>query len=80
MDTQQIIESVLAACGVMGAWVLNTLWNGIKHLENEVKEINREINQEFVRREDFREAIRDLKDMLNKIFDRLDTKVDKHDQ
>jgi len=79
MDTQQIIESVLAALGVLGAWVLNTLWNGIKHLEGEVQKINREINQEFVRREDFREAIRDLKDMLSKIFDRLDNKADKHD-
>ena len=79
MDYQQIIETILAALGVLGAWVLNTLWNGIKHLESEMKELNREFNQEFVRREDFKEAIRDLKDMLSKIFDRLDSKADKHD-
>jgi hypothetical protein len=33
--------------------------------------------QEVVTRQDYKEDMRDIKDMLNKIFDRLESKQDK---
>lgn len=77
MDSQDLFNAAITLSGAFGGWILKTIWDAIKDLKMEVRELNREVNQDFVRREDFKDSIVEIKEMLNKIFDKLDNKADK---
>ena len=73
MDIQTIFNLLISALGVLALWILNGISNKIKDLEDD----NKEMPHYYVSKEDYRSDISDIKQMLNKIFDRLDAKVDK---
>jgi len=73
MTIQEIFNVLISALGVLALWILNSISNKIKDLEND----NKEMPHYYVSKEDYRSDISDIKQMLNKIFDRLDAKVDK---
>ena len=73
MDIQTIFNVLISALGVLALWILNGISNKIKDLEDD----NKEMPHYYVSKEDYRSDISDIKQMLNKIFDRLDAKVDK---
>ena len=73
MDNQIIFNIAVALVGFLGGWVLNNISKSIDRLDVDV----RAMPHTYVTREDYREDMREVKDMLNKIFDRLDAKVDK---
>jgi len=73
LDIQTIFNVLISALGVLAMWILNGISNKIKDLEND----NKEMPHYYVSKEDYRSDISDIKQMLNKIFDRLDAKVDK---
>lgn len=77
MESQDIFNAAITLSGAFGGWILKTIWDAIKDLKSEVRDLNREVNQDFVRREDFKDSMADIKEMLNKIFDKLDNKADK---
>jgi len=53
--------------------VLNNIYRSLERLDTDV----RAMPHMYVGREDYRNDMRDIKDMLGKIFDKLDGKVDK---
>lgn len=73
MDYQVLFNLAVAAAGFFGGWVLNNIYRSIERLDSDV----RAMPLNYVTRDDYRADMRDVKDMLGKIFDRLDNKVDK---
>jgi hypothetical protein len=73
MDTQQIINVALGLIAFLGGWVLNNITKAIERLDTDV----RAMPMTYVAKEDYRRDIDDIKEMLGKIFDKLDAKVDK---
>ena len=73
MDTQTIINLGIGLIGALGGWVLTRLTHSLDRIDEDL----REIPTKYVVKDDYRRDIDDIKDMLNKIFDKLDTKVDK---
>jgi len=73
MDTQQIINVALGLVAFLGGWVLNNITKAIERLDTDV----RALPATYVSKDDYRRDIDDIKEMLGKIFDKLDSKVDK---
>lgn len=73
MDIQVFFNIAVAIASAFGGWILNNIHRSLEKLDNDV----RSMPHQYVNRDDYREDMRDIKDMLNKIFDRLDAKVDK---
>lgn len=73
MDTQVLFNIAVALAGALGGWILNNIYRSIERLDADV----RAMPLNYVTRDDYRSDMRDIKDMLGKIFDRLDGKVDK---
>ena len=73
MDSQILFNVAVALTGFLGGWVLNNVSKSIDRLDVDV----RAMPHMYVNREDYREDMRDIKDMLTKIFDRLEAKQDK---
>jgi cell fate (sporulation/competence/biofilm development) regulator YmcA (YheA/YmcA/DUF963 family) len=73
MDAQTLINIALAAAGFLGGWVLNSLSRSIIRIEDRISEMP----LIYVTRDDYRRDIDEVKSMLNRIFDKLEDKVDK---
>jgi len=77
MDSQTIINIATgAALSVMG-WFARELWGAVKSLQKELHDMEILMSTHYVTREDYRADMKDVKEMLGKIFDKLDNKVDK---
>lgn len=77
MDVQTLINIAAgAALSVMG-WFARELWGAVKGLQKELHDMEILISTHYVTREDYRADMKDVKEMLGKIFDKLDNKVDK---
>jgi hypothetical protein len=77
MTSQDLINlSFGAASGVLG-WFARELWNAVKELKADLAKLREELPHGYVMKEDYRRDIYEIKEMLGKIFDRLENKADK---
>lgn len=73
MDYQVLFNISVTVAAFFGGWILNRIYTAIDRLDDDV----RKIPHDYVSKEDYRSDIKDLKIMLDKIFDKLDGKADK---
>lgn len=73
MDNQMIFNAAVSLAGFLGGWVLNNIYKAIERLEEEA----RTSPAKYVRRDDYREDMTEVKTLLSKISDKLDKKEDK---
>ena len=73
MDYQVLFNIAIAVAVFFGGWTLNRIYIAIDRLDNDV----RNMPHDYVNRADYKADIRDMREMLGKIFDKLDGKVDK---
>lgn len=64
------------ACAVIG-WLARELWSAVKDLQADLTKLSVELPKTYVTRDDYREDIKGMKEMLAKIFDKLEKKADK---
>ena len=77
MDSQHLIDIGLAtACAATGRFA-RELWSAVKELKADLAKLREDLPRTYVARDDYRADMREIKDMLGKIFDRLDGKADK---
>lgn len=74
---QQLVNWLFTGAGTAFGWVLKIVWDAITDLKRDMKDLNKEVHEDFVRKEDYRVDIAEVKQMLARIFDKLDSKVDK---
>lgn len=74
---QSFINWLFTAVGTVIGWVLKIIWDAITDLKKDMKDLNKEVHEDFVRKDDYRVDIAEVKQMLARIFDKLDNKVDK---
>ena len=65
--------------GVMTAlgWFGRVLWEADRELRQDLSKLREDLPKQYVAKDDYREDVREIKAMLEKIFDRLETKADK---
>ena len=73
MDYQFLFNIAVAVAGFFGGWTLNRIYQAIDRLDHDV----RGMPAHYVSRDDYRNDLKDIRDILGKIFDRLDGKADK---
>ena len=77
MESQSLINSALAiGCAGVG-WLARELWTAVKLLQADLTRLSVDLPKTYVTRDDYRSDLKEIKDMLGKIFDRLDNKADK---
>ena len=73
MDNQQIFNIVVAIAGFLAVYV----WNGMTRKVQRIEDKMAELPKEYVAKDDYRQDINDIKQILKQIFDKLDGKADK---
>ena len=77
MDMQNIINLIGGGILATLGWFARELWGAVKALKEDLRELERELPNVYVRRDDHKDDMREIKQMLEKIFDRLENKADK---
>jgi predicted PurR-regulated permease PerM len=73
MDNQQLFNLVVSVAGFLAVYVINTLTRQIQRLEDKVNSLP----HDYVQKDDYRSDIKEIKQILTQIFDKLDNKADK---
>lgn len=73
VDYQILFNVAFSVAAFFGGWVLNRIYTAIDRLDQDV----RDMPHTYVSKEDYREDIKEIKDLLGAIFKKLDNKVDK---
>jgi len=77
MDMQTVYNLIGGAALAVFGWFARELWGAVKALQKDLHEMEIQVSTTYVTREDYKADMREVKDMLGKIFDRLDNKQDK---
>ena len=77
MELQYIADGVIVLVGATFGWLFKIVWDAIKELQKDMKETNQTIHEQYVRKDDYRIDMAEIKGMFNRIMDKLDNKVDK---
>jgi len=77
MDIQQFLNIVLGTAMAVLGWFARELWSAVKELKADLSKMREDLPKNYVSRDDYREDMRDIKELLNKIFDKLEAKQDK---
>ena len=74
---QIIIDVVIAVCGSALGWFVRVVWSAIGELKDDLKETNKLIHENLVRKDDYRVDMAEVKAMLHRVLDMLERKQDK---
>jgi len=81
MDTQTLINFALGSLLALIGWLARQLWEAVDRLKSDLHQIEVDLPSRYVRREEFSESLKEIKDLCRQIFDKLDSlekrKVDK---
>jgi hypothetical protein len=69
---QTLFNWVVGVCGFLGGWILKVIWDAIKELKSDIRQIERDLPEVYVRKDDFKEAVRDIKQDMKDGFNKID--------
>jgi hypothetical protein len=68
-----LFNIAIGLASFFGGWVLNNITKAIDRLDNDV----RKMPMIYISKDEYHRDIAEIKNMLGKIFDKLDNKMDK---
>jgi hypothetical protein len=77
MDYQTVINLGAGTALAVVGWFARELYGAVKELRLDLSKLREEIAKEYVTKDDFRDAIREVKELLVAIDNKLDRKADK---
>ena len=69
---QTLINWVFAGAGAALGWVLKVVWDAIQDLKKDIRQIERDLPEVYVRRDDFKDAVKEIKDDMKAGFSSVD--------
>lgn len=73
MDGQQIFNFIVGGTGFLLVYIFTRLTMDIAKIEEEIKDLP----HVYVSKDDYKDDIKEIKDILKQIFEKLDSKADK---
>jgi hypothetical protein len=73
VEPQFLINILFGVAGAAFGWIVNSLSRSIIRIEDRISEMP----LQYVTKDDYKADISEIKGMLGRIFDKLDSKVDK---
>jgi len=73
VEYQVLFNLAVTVAAFFGGWILSRIYTAIDRLDDEA----RNMPKNYVSKDDYREDLREIKELLGAIFKRLDHKVDK---
>jgi hypothetical protein len=69
---QTLINWVFAGAGAALGWILKVVWDAIQDLKKDIRQIERDLPEVYVRRDDFKDAVKEIKEDMKAGFSSVD--------
>ena len=80
---QHIFNWAVALAGALGGWILKVIWDMLREmrleiqardtrLQDDLKKLDVKMHEDFVRRDDFKDAMNEVKNEMRSGFDKID--------
>jgi hypothetical protein len=66
---QDVINWIFAGFGAAVGWIMKIIWDAVRDLRADVKQIERDLPDVYVRKDDFRDAMREIRDGMKEMRD-----------
>ena len=66
---QGLLNIIIMTVGSVFGWVLRMLWTASQELKADLAKLREELPKDYVAKDDYRQDVRELKDMIGKLFD-----------
>ena len=66
---QGLLNILIMTVGSVFGWVLRMLWTASQELKTDLAKLREELPKEYVTKDDYRQDVRELKEMISKLFD-----------
>jgi hypothetical protein len=73
MGSQAVFDWIVGIGGAVVGWALKMIWEAIKDMRLDIKDLDKQMHEDFVRRDDFKDAVREIKDDMRVGFTKVDT-------
>jgi cell fate (sporulation/competence/biofilm development) regulator YmcA (YheA/YmcA/DUF963 family) len=73
VDYQTLFNLAITVAAFFGGWTLNRIYTAIDRLDKDV----RDLPHVYVAKDDYKDDLREVKELLGAIFKRLENKADK---
>jgi molybdenum cofactor biosynthesis enzyme MoaA len=73
MESQNVFDWMVGVGGAVVGWMLKLIWEAIRDMRVEIKDLDKQMHEDFVRRDDFKEAIQEIKADMREGFNKVDT-------
>jgi hypothetical protein len=81
---QTIFNWAVGAAGALGGWILKVIWDMLREMRSEMhnrdtriqddlKKLDTKMHEDFVRRDDFKDAVKEIKDDMKAGFAGVDS-------
>ena len=77
MENQAILNWVFGALMTITGWVLKTIWDAVDRLKRDLNNLEVVLPTQYVTKYDIERRFDKIDAVLERIFDKLDDKVDK---
>jgi len=73
MDHQTLINAAFSIVMAGGGWFAREIWGAVKELRQAVHKLEVEMPSNYIRKDEFQDGIKELKEICRQIFDKLDS-------
>jgi hypothetical protein len=77
VDMQTWVNIIATIAIAVGGWFGRSLWDAVDKLKNDLHQIEVDLPNNYIQKNQFSEGMKEIKEMLIRISDKLDGKADK---
>jgi hypothetical protein len=74
---QQIINLLIGSVLAVLGWFARQLWDAVQTLKEDMKQIEVDLPTHYVRKDEMKDRFDKLESMINRLFEKIEGKVDK---
>ena len=77
MEFQTLINVVAGTALSVAGWFARQMWGAVSDLRSDHSKLREELPKTYITKDDYKDAVRDLRELLERIDSKLDRKADK---
>lgn len=77
VDMQTWVNIVATVAIAVGGWFGRSLWDAVDKLKNDLHQIEVDLPNNYIQKNQFSDGMKEIKEMLIRISEKLDGKADK---
>lgn len=78
LDLQAAFNILIGVVIAGAAWWMKEIWSALSRLRDDMHELEVDLPSNYLKKEDFNDAMKTLNDKLDKIWYKLEEKMDRH--